>query len=350
MESRPVRHAFWLFPLVFAACHNSDMGTVGGPSSPGRLPLEDLGAGSYLGYTGGLYPGGSNSLPALHDSVGLARARSVTPLDTAGNPDPSGKMVLLSLGMSNTTQEFCSGASTPNACTSTSFMGQAAADPAVNHTTLAIVNGARGGQDARTWVAATAANYDTVRLNRLAPLGLTERQVQIVWVKEADAGPTVSLPNPQADAYQLQSYLGNIARALKSRYPNLKLVFFSSRIYAGYATTTLNPEPYAYESGFAVKWLVGAQIAQMQNGGAVTDSRAGDLNYATAPWLGWGAYLWADGMTPRSDGLTWAATDFGSDGTHPSQAGAAKVGDLLLAFFKTSPYSRCWFLNGGTCS
>jgi hypothetical protein len=350
MESRPVRHAIWLFPLVFAACHNSDVGAVGGPSSPGRLPLDDLGGGSYLGYTGGLYPNGSNSPPTLHDSVGLARARSVTPLDTAGNPDPAGKMVLVSLGMSNTTQEFCSGASTPNACTSSSFMGQAAADPAVNHTKLAIVNGARGGQDARTWVSATAANYDSVRLNRLAPLGLTERQVEIVWVKEADAGPTVSLPAPQADAYQLEIYLGNIARALKSRYPNLKLVFFSSRIYAGYATTALNPEPYAYESGFAVKWLVGAQIAQRQNGGTVSDSRAGDLNYSSTPWLGWAAYLWADGMTPRSDGLTWAATDFGSDGTHPSQAGAAKVAGLLLAFFKGSPYTRCWFLNGGTCS
>jgi len=39
--------------------------------------------------------------------------------------------------------------------------------------------------------------------------------------------------------------------------------FLSSRIYAGYATTLLNPEPYAFESGFSVQRLVQAQIKQM---------------------------------------------------------------------------------------
>src|ERR671936_402607 len=47
-----------------------------------------------------------------------------------------------------------------------------------------------------------------------------------------------------------------IVAILRARYPNLKLVYVSSRTYGGYATTPLNPEPYAYDSGFAVKWLV----------------------------------------------------------------------------------------------
>ncbi|HWC73842.1 MAG TPA: hypothetical protein VG454_07880 [Gemmatimonadales bacterium] len=340
-----------IFGLAFAGAGCGDNGPTSGPAANGRIPLSELGAGTYKSFGGGLYPAGANVEPSAHAAAGRSRAQAIVPLDTSGAPAAAGKIVLLSLGMSNTTQEFCSGGSTTTNCNTWTFMGQAAADTSVNHTTLAIVNGARGGQDAQAWDAATDANYDTVRLNRLAPLGLTERQVQIVWVKQADAGPRDSLPSAQADAYQLESLLGNIVRAVKTNYPNLKIIFFSSRIYAGYATTTLNPEPFAYESGFAVKWLIQAQIEQMSNGGVVTDARAGDLNYNTgAPWLAWGPYLWADGMTPRvSDGLVWQRTDFVQDGTHPSQSGQQKVGTMLLAFFKTSPFTKCWFVNGGAC-
>src|SRR3989440_1351208 len=340
-----------LLVLLGTAIACRDSGTGISPLAA-RIPLPDLAGNSYKGFVGGLYPSGGNTEPASHAAARQARAQAVTPLDASGAPSAGGKVVLLSLGMSNTTQEFCSGSSTTTNCSTWSFMGQAAADVGVNHATLAIVNGARGGQDAQTWEAATDANYDSVRDNRLIPLGLTERQVQVVWVKQADAGPRDSLASAQADAFALESRLANIARALKTRYPNLKMIFLSSRIYAGYATTTLNPEPYAYESGFAVKWVIQAQIDQMANGGVVTGARAGDQEYnSSAPWLAGGPHPLAGGITtPQSDGLNLQASDFVQDGAHPPQNGQQKGGAMVLAVFQGSPFTQCWFMTGGICS
>src|SRR5213595_3170239 len=336
--------------VAITACTGAS--TASGPptsaADTAKVPLTDMTTDArYLGFAGGLYPG-SNALPSAHEAAGAVAARAVKPVDVNGIPSASGRYVLLSIGMSNTTQEFCS-ANAGAACASWSFMGQAAADAAVNQTTLAIVNGARGGQTASAWTSPTSPEYDRIRDTQLASAGLSEQQVQIVWVKVANAQPTVSLPSASADAYTLVSQMGTIARTLKQRYPNLRQVFFSSRIYAGYATTTLNPEPYAYESGFAVKWVVQAQIDQMAQG-SVQNSRAGDLNYQTvAPWIGWGPYLWTRGSAGRSDGLVWTTADVESDGTHPSQSGEQKVGRLLLDFFKTSPVRQCWFLAGASC-
>lgn len=304
-----------------------------------RVPLNDLGNGKYLGqFEGGLYEHGSNAGPADHDAEGMRRAAAIKPIN--------GKIVMLSIGMSNTTQEFCASGN-PAPCESWSFVGQATRDAAVNHSTLVFVNGARGGQTSDTWSQPSLANYDYIRDRDLAPAGLTESQVQIAWVKVANAQPQVSLPAQNADAYRMVNQMGGIARALRSRYPNIKIVYVTSRIYAGYATSLLNPEPYAYESAFAVKWLIQAQIDQMRTG--QIDPRAGDLSYETvAPWLAWGPYPWADGMNPRSDGVTWARADVESDGTHPSQSGEQKVGAMLLSFLKQDATARPWFLANTT--
>ena len=294
------------------------------------IPLTDLGTGKYLDqFQGGLYENGSNIMPLDHRAAELRHIAAVQPLDRDGNPSAEGKIVLLSIGMSNTTQEFCAQGN-PSPCSPWSFAGQAAADPAINHRSLAIVNGARGGQDAGTWDAPADANYNLVRDNDLAPAGLTEKQVQVIWLKEANAQPRVSLPSPSADAYALVREIADIIRAAKTRYPNLQLVFLSSRIYAGWATTTLNPEPYAYESGFAVKWLIAAQIEQRRS--ARVDPAAGNLDDRAGPWIGWGPYLWDN---------TWPRSDFESDGTHPAQPAEQKVGRMLLEFFKQQPWFVC---------
>src|SRR5687768_6093064 len=284
-------------------------------TSTGLVPLNDLGTGYHQGYQGGLYRGGQNKPDEAYLQAGMARSARVTPLNGKGLPDPNGRIVLLSIGMSNTTQEY------------SRFKQIADADPQKNPRVL-IVDGAQGGQDAQAIRIPNAAFW-TIVDQRLQSAGATPRQVQAVWLKEAIAGENRAFP---ADATGLKEALQDIVSIMVARYPNLQLIYTSSRIYAGYATTSLNPEPYAYQSAFAVKWLI--------EEASRTWSDLPELQ----PWLAWGPYLWADGLVARSDGLTWLCSDFQSDGTHPSTSGRQKVAEMLLDFFKTGPTAMGWFL------
>jgi hypothetical protein len=292
------------------------------------IPLSELGTREYRGFQGGLYPDGKNQRPAAHEAAGLRQASRVQPLDGDGKPSAGGKIVLLSVGMSNTLQS------------SVGFERAIRSDHDKNPRLL-FVNGARGGMTAQAIQnpddGGTGSRYWNEVDQRLKSAGVTRSQVQVVWIKQADAGPSQGFPGY---AQKLQTELTRIVQMLPGRFPNITLVYLSSRTYGGYAKTRLNPEPYAYESGFSVKWLIERQI----KGDA-------DLNYdpekgaVKAPWLSWGPYLWAQGSTKRADGFSYDETDFtANDGTHQSASGQAKVGKLLLEFFKNDTTTRPWFV------
>ncbi len=288
-------------------------------------PLTELGEAKYKGETGGLYGDGSNvPPPALRQAAEAACAR-IRPLDAEGQPSPDGRIVLVSIGMSNSTQEF------------SLFKRLADADPTKSPAVL-IVDGAQGGRDAAAWVVPEEqAMQDrpspwTVLDRRLKAAGASAQQVQAVWIKQALAGPA-ALGEFPAHARKLQGDLATILHTARKRFPNLQIAFLSSRTYAGYATTPLNPEPYAYESAFAVRWVIQAQAAPD------TAPEAYRI-----PIVLWGPYLWTDGTAGRkSDGMVWEREDCGPDGTHPSEPGRRKVADLLLGFFKTDPRAAPWF-------
>jgi uncharacterized protein (TIGR03437 family) len=275
----------------------------------------------YAGESLGLYPNGANKRPAAHEAAGLRLAAEVQPRNASGAVDAqNGRIVLLAIGMSNTTQEF------------SAFQPLANRDPEKNPAVL-LVDGAQGGWSADRIVAAGGEQYWTGVDTRLSAAGATAAQVQVVWMKQADAGPTLPFPS---DARKLQGELAAIARTLRARFPNLRLLYLSSRTYAGYASTTLNPEPYAYQSGFAVRWLIEQQLS----GDPALSYDAGQ-----APWLSWGPYLWVDGTQMRADGMAWNCSDFADDGTHPAATGREKVARLLLDFFKSDTTARTWFVR-----
>jgi hypothetical protein len=296
----------------------------------GLRPLTEMTAEDrYKGEEGGLYGGGRNDPPEAHLRAAKRELERITPRDSQGNPLKEGKIGFLSVGMSNTYGEF-------------RFFKERADKDGEKAPRVILVNGAVGGAGAASWAKGAEGVWNTV-VQRLKEADLTPEQVQVAWMKHADPGPSPD-STPLEYARKLRDWELSILNLLKSRFPNLRVCYLSSRIYGGYNAAGIrrvNPEPFAYESAFSVRWLIKDQIKG--------DPR---LNYDPAkgpvrsPLLLWGPYLWADGIKPRkSDGLSWERKDLGEDGVHPSQAGGKKVEDLLWKFFTSDPTARTWFVG-----
>jgi PKD repeat protein len=303
--------------------------TTGNGSAPGdpTVPLNDLGTGTYQGQEGGLYSNGTDVRSASLEATADKIASQIHPLDANGNVDlVKGKIVLISVGMSNTTLEFANAGG---------FMSQANADPSKS-SQLVIVDGAQSGMAASDWANPNSVAW-TILMTRLTAAGVTANQVQVAWVKEAERYPEY-LGGFTPAAQKLQSDLEAIARNLTSKFSHMKIAYLSSRTHA-FTDSGLNPEPYAFGSGYAVKWAIQDQINS--KGNLNFDASKGPV---VAPLLLWGPYLWANGQSARSDGFTWTINDVQGDLTHPSGSGISKVGQMLLAFFKTDPTATPWFL------
>src|SRR5206468_3320186 len=109
-----------------------------------------------------------------------AATAKIQPLDADGKSSPGGKIVLLSIGMSNTTQEF------------SRFVQLARADTA-KAANVVLVDGAQGGQTADRIASEDAPFWKNID-ERLKAADVTPQQVQIIWLKEANAGPTEGFP------------------------------------------------------------------------------------------------------------------------------------------------------------
>ncbi|MDZ4686201.1 MAG: hypothetical protein SH850_14130 [Planctomycetaceae bacterium] len=298
---------------------------TGGKTTAGLVPLTELSASDkYKGEDGGLYGGGKNEPPETQRLAAQKELAKIVPLDANGQPAQDGKIVLLSIGMSNTTLEF------------SAFQKAANADSAKNPR-LVIVDGAQGGQGAAEWTEGDGEKTWNRVAARLKQADVAPTQVQVIWLKQA-----VKRPKPGEElqnARALQAYLVTILHTAKTTYPNLRIAYLSSRSYGGFSTR--HGEPESYETALSVRWVIQDQLAGKP--ALNHDPARGDVK---APLLLWGPYLWSDGSTPRqSDALVWTREDFVADGTHPSDSGRQKAVDLLLKFFKTDPLAKAWFLK-----
>ena len=294
----------------------------------GLKPLSEMSADDrYQGEDGGLYGGGQNQPPEKHREAAKRQLAKIQPLNKQGMPADEGRIVQVSISMSNATQEF------------SRFKQIADADPEKS-ARLTIVDCAQGGQAMAEWVNPEARPWLEAG-RRLERAGVTPEQVQIAWIKLANKSPRGDL---ETHGRKLQKDTLAVIQNAQAKFPNLRIAYLSSRIYGGYSGGALNPEPYAYESAFAVRWLIQDQIEGREE--LAFDSADAAGKPAKAPLLLWGPYLWADGVSPRKgDKLLWTRDDLAGDGTHPSQSGRNKVAGLLLSFFKEDPLAKSWFLG-----
>jgi len=141
----------------------------------------------------------------------------------------------------------------------------------------------------------------------------------VLWVKPAWSWTSESGNCPFPDSTMaVQADIEEFLRIVLNELPNVKLMFASSRIYAGWATNNLSPEPCAYQNGFAVKWAIEQSISD-----------------PTLPWIAWGPYLWDP---------TWDLSFYRDDKTHPSNKANEKVAKQLMQFFKNDSKTKTWFL------
>lgn len=293
-------------------------GGAGQRKPPERLiPLTDMGAGDrYEGEDGGLYGGGRNTPPDSQRKAAEAQLAKIRALNADGEPDEAGTIGFVAISMSNATQEF-------------SHFKRIADPSSLKSAKVTIVDCAQGGQAMAEWVAADARPWEEAK-RRLAVAKVSPRQVQVAWIKLANKAPGGSL---QDHGHKLEKDTLAVLQNARAVFPNLRIAYLGSRTYGGYSNGGLNPEPYAYESAFAARWLIQRQIK-------------GDPELAPArsPVLLWGPYLWAEGAKGRkADTLVWNRDDFVADAVHPSESGRQKVADLLLNFLTTDPLAKTWF-------
>ena len=292
---------------------------------PGCVALDDPSGAPHHGFPLGLYPGGTNAPPAAHFALAMDAASRVVTRDTAGNPSSSGYIGWISIGMSNTTQEFSTFELQED--------GRIGRNPR-----LVLVDCAYPGKSADL-IKNPAEPYWSIVASKIAAAGLDPDQIQVAWLKEAEG--TVPDTSFTLHADTLQAHLRVIVRHLRDVFPKLELCYIASRTYGGYNSNPARSEPLSYETGFAVRGLIEEQMS----GSALLNADP-DVGPVESPVLLWGPYIWTNGVIPRSsDGLVWTSGGTGDvegDGIHPSANGELKVANMIRLFFNVEPTAGLW--------
>jgi hypothetical protein len=288
------------------------------------IPINDLGTGTFNGYTGGLYPGGLNHPTGSYATDLLKICHNITPLDTFGNPSAkNGKVLFVSLGWSTCGRNM------------RALEGKTTGNPLTNPKLLLVALTSGGGL-ARV---NNIMNPNDPYWNKVAALlkdsNASFRQVQIIYLETEDSTHNVSFPGRPL---VVKSDLQTCFRVFEQKFPNVKVVYLLARTTTfGSHEHFINTEPCPYYFGWACKWAIEDQI----NGVAGTAYKGKNK---VSPIITWGFYQWADSIPRTTDGFSWIESET-SDGLHANLRGQDSLSGRFQHFLLTDKYAKGWYAN-----
>ncbi|MBK7036976.1 MAG: hypothetical protein IPH42_11745 [Bacteroidetes bacterium] len=325
-----------LLVLAFPLYSHAQLTLNCGNDNSGLIPLTDLGTGFYEGIQGGLYPGGSNTRPAVHQQKGIDISHTIEPLNDAGTVSyDNGQVLFIGMGGSNASNAYNMFIDTMK------HYDWKGTSQCMNVKGLFY-----GGKDLHDMIDTTSTFYWDELQGRLFNRNDTWEQVQIVWILEQSELDTPDIAyyiDYVADQYT------TLMHVMLDSMPNLKMVYLSGFHYTGYTHPEHElydflVEPKGYWGNLAIKELIERQI----NGDPLLDFEG---EGRVAPYVNWGPYFWADGINPRGgDFLTWPCEDYRDDDTgggfHLEEIGKYKEAKMLINFFETDTVASWWYKAG----
>lgn len=320
--------ALILFPFTIQAqinCENDETGLI---------PIVDLLTGVYDVYQGGLYPGGTNTMPLAHADSGVAIAQSIKPINFDGEIDTVyGKTVVLALGSGTAGKAFNKFIS--------SYQNAGYGDSClrfINACTDMYSLSDMYGPDADDNYWKTVNDY-------FQAANLKKKQVAAVWLMTPSVADTFTTTTAYVDS--LKNVYIEVVKKMKKQLPNVKLLYISGLYYGGYTNPFAQnahamSEPAPYLTDFAIKGAIQAQID-----GDTSLIYSGED--ADAPWMCWGPNYWADGRNLRTyDDLRWLCPgdfDMAENGYYLDGSGTDKLSSRLYDFLTTDPTTTPWIFG-----
>jgi len=282
------------------------------------VPLNDLGPGTFMGYPGGLYPGGANTPSGQYADDLLAASQSIVPLDKLGVPVSTGKIVFISLGAS------VGGHMMKALITKTK-------NNPVTNSKLLLLNCNQGAGFASLNDVMNPNSAYWTHVNQVITRNTSYQQVQVLYLETDDTARVTWPGKPDIVRKNIDSCL----RLFKQKFLNIKLVYVLGRTRTFGNIKYWNKEPNPYYFGWGCKWAIEDQI----NGLPGTEYK---LANAVAPMITWGWYEWADSLPRKTDGFSWRSSQT-VDGLHATTEGQDTLATRFQNFLLTDPYASIWY-------